>query len=154
MNFFSNTRRRLFLRTLALTGLAGTALSARAGHSKSAVPAELAHRVVFQISDGEPKKWRATFNNIKNVQAALGVDQVGIEIVVHGPGIALLREESEQANLVLAAIQSGVRVLACLNTMRSMNLNADHMIATIGYVEAGVVEIIERQAEGFAYIHS
>ena len=50
------------------------------------------------------------------------------------------------------AVDSGVKVMACQNTMRSQKLNKEDMNAKIGYVPAGVVEIMQRQQQGYAYL--
>ena len=41
---------------------------------------------------------------------------------------------------------------ACENTMRGQKLAKDDMLAKVGYVSAGVVEIMEKQQQGWAYI--
>ena len=43
-------------------------------------------------------------------------------------------------------------ILACENTMRGQKLARDDMLPGIGYVGAGVVEIMQRQQEGWAYL--
>lgn len=41
---------------------------------------------------------------------------------------------------------------ACENTMRNQKLARTDMLAGIGYVDAGVVEIMKKQQQGRAYI--
>ena len=50
------------------------------------------------------------------------------------------------------ALTDGVRVVACENTMHAQKLTKADMIPGIGYVPGGVVELMERQREGWAYI--
>ncbi len=45
-----------------------------------------------------------------------------------------------------------MKVLACENTMRGQKLANPDMLGGIGYVSAGVVEIMEKQQQGWAYI--
>ena len=47
---------------------------------------------------------------------------------------------------------SGVKVIACENTMQAQKLARSDMLASIGYVNAGVVELMQKQMEGWAYI--
>ena len=47
---------------------------------------------------------------------------------------------------------SGVAVVACENTMRNQKLSKDDMLPKIGYVQAGVVELMQKQQQGWAYI--
>jgi len=109
-------------------------------------------RAVLQVSDNDPQKWGLALNNVHNVQMELGEDAVELEIVVYGPGIAMLKAGSPMAQRVAAALQSGVKVVACENTMRAQKLVYADMLPAIGYVPAGVVELIQQQRAGYAYI--
>lgn len=108
-------------------------------------------RVVFQVSDGDPKRWNLALNNIRNVGEELGPG-VEIELVAYGPGIGMLKADSEVGNRVADAVKAGVKVVACRNTMKAQKLVDADMLPTIGYVPAGVVELMKRQSEGWAYI--
>jgi intracellular sulfur oxidation DsrE/DsrF family protein len=91
-------------------------------------------------------------NNAKNIQKDVGKDNVDIEIVAFGPGINMLKAESEVSNRIIDAVDSGAQVMACQNTMRNMKLTKDDMNSKIGYVPSGVVEIMQRQQHGYAYL--
>ena len=110
------------------------------------------NRVVMQVSDSDPAKWNLALNNARNLQADLGARNVEIEIVAYGPGIGMLKADSVVANRIDEALKSGVKVIACENTMRGQKLVRDDMLASIGYVNAGVVEIMQRQQQGWAYL--
>lgn len=109
-------------------------------------------KVVFQVSDNDPAKWNLTLNNVKNIQAALGADNVDIEIVAYGPGINMLKFDTPVGNRIQAAVQSKVKVAACENTMEAQKLAREDMQPAISYVPAGVVEIVRLQQQGYAYI--
>jgi intracellular sulfur oxidation DsrE/DsrF family protein len=109
-------------------------------------------RVVFQVSDDDAKKWNLALNNVKNIQQELGAANVDIEVVAYGPGIGMLKFESSVAERVDEAIKSGVKIVACENTMKAQKLGKSDMMSTIAYVPAGVIEIIKKQNEGYAYI--
>jgi len=115
-------------------------------------PAAARNRLIIQVSDADPKKWGLALNNAKNVQTDLGRDQVDIEIVAYGPGISMLKLESEVANRVGEALADGVSVVACENTMTNQKLGKEDMLPRIGYVKAGVVEIMQKQQQGYAYL--
>jgi intracellular sulfur oxidation DsrE/DsrF family protein len=109
-------------------------------------------KVVFQVSDADPAKWNLALNNVKNVQTDLGAGNVEIELVAYGPGIGILKAESVAGNRVREALGSGVAVVACENTMQNQKLTKEDMLPGIGYVPAGVVELIKRQQQGWSYI--
>ena len=109
-------------------------------------------RVVFQVSDNDPVKWNLALNNARNVQQDLGAQNVEIEIVAYGPGLAMLRSESKVADRLAGALDSNVGLVACENTMKNTKVTRDQMYAGISYVQAGVTHIMKRQREGWAYI--
>jgi intracellular sulfur oxidation DsrE/DsrF family protein len=110
------------------------------------------NRVVIQVSDADPGKWNLALNNARNLQADLGARNVDIEIVAYGPGIGMLKAGSTVGNRVGEALGAGVKVVACENTMRGQKLAKTDMLDGIGYVNAGVVEIMRRQQERWVYL--
>jgi uncharacterized protein len=110
------------------------------------------NKAVFQVSDNDPQKWNLTLNNAKNVQDDLGEDAVELEIVVYGPGIGMLKGDSPVGKRVADALKNGVKIVACENTMHAQKLVYADMLPAIGYVQAGVVELMKKQREGYAYI--
>jgi intracellular sulfur oxidation DsrE/DsrF family protein len=144
--------RRLFLSRAAIVG----ALSAVAGAvSPAAVLAQTSAkptRVVVQVSDDDPARWNVVLNNVKNLQQDFGAANITVEIVAYGPGIGMLKMDSAVSSRVLEATNNGVAVNACENTMRGQKLVHADMLQNVTYVPAGVVEIVKRQQEGWAYL--
>lgn len=141
------------LRRIALSFAAASALmliTPLAAHAADGPAGK--HRVVFQISDNDPQKWNLALNNAKNVADGLGADQTAMEIVVYGPGISMLKAESPVAQRIAKALKDGIAVVACENTMKAQKLGHGDMLPDIGYVPAGVVELMTKQSEGWAYI--
>ena len=110
------------------------------------------NRVVIQVSDADAGKWNLALNNARNLQTDLGAKNVDVEIVAYGPGIGMLKADSVVGNRVGEALGAGVKIVACENTMRGQKLAKGDMLSGIGYVEAGVVEIMRRQQERWAYL--
>ena len=109
-------------------------------------------KVVLQMSESDPAKWNLALNNAKNIQTDLGAANVDVELVAYGPGIGMLKADSIVGNRVDEAMAAGVKVVACENTMRAQKLTQADMLGKISYVQAGVVEIMQRQQQGWAYI--
>lgn len=145
----SKTRLALAAILLALLGLViFQANPGRLFGSASGKP----HRLVMQVSDDDPRKWNLTLINARNVQKELGARNVAIEIVVYGPAIDMLRIESEVAPGVDEAIRSGIRLIACENTMRGLHLTPADMLPDIAYTRTGVAYLMEKQEQGYAYV--
>ena len=139
-------RRQVLLTFIALA--AWTA--ARPALAQTAQPPK--HKAVLQVSDNDAQKWNLALNNARNMQDDLNADAIDLEIVVYGPGIGMLKADSPVAKRVADALKAGVQVVACENTMRNQKLARTDMLPGIGYVDAGVVEIMKKQQQGWAYI--
>ncbi len=87
----------------------------------------------------------------RNAVEALGPG-FPVEAVVQGPGVALLAEGSESAADVAAAVASGVRVLACGNSLRSADVPAESLLPGVGVVPAAIAHLAQRQWDGWAYV--
>jgi len=121
-------------------------------HATAAEAKPAKEKLIIQISDADTGKWNLALNNVKNVQQELGAENVEAEIVVYGPGIGMLKADSVVGNRVEEAIKANINIVACGVTMKSQKLTKDDMLPTIGYVPAGVVEIMKKQKAGYAYI--
>jgi intracellular sulfur oxidation DsrE/DsrF family protein len=144
---------RTALRTLATLALVlFTAAGSGMASAQSQPPTAQRNRVVIQVSDADPGKWNLALNNAKNIQSDLGAANVDIEIVAYGPGIGMLKLDSTVGGRVDEATAAGVKVIACENTMKGQKLTRPDMLNGIGYVSAGVVELMSRQQQGWAYI--
>ena len=139
------------LNFLAAAGL-GLLLAVGIAPAQAQQPGGSKSRVVIQVSDGDAAKWNLALNNARNLQADLGAGNVDIEIVAYGPGIGMLKADSAVGGRVGEALASGVKVVACDNTMRGQKLTKPDMLPDVGYVAAGVVEIMQKQQQGWAYI--
>ena len=144
---------------LAGTALCGGAFAAPPAAAEAATQAVATaethkERAVFAVSDADPQKWNLTLGNISNAIDGLGADAADIELVVYGPGIAMLKKDSPVADKLAAAMKSGVHIAACQHSMRGFKLEAADLAPGVGVVPSGVVELIRRQHAGYAYVRS
>ena len=144
------TTRRNVLRTITLA-----AVAASIGAGAFAQTATRTHkdRLVIQVTDNDPARWNMVLNNTKNAQDDVGgADKIDIEIVAYGPGINMLKADSVVGARVSELVKSGVKVVGCENTMKNFKLEKSEMLTTIGYVPAGITELMKKQQEGWAYV--
>ena len=140
----------IFVAVLALTPILIPGASTSSAQTQQA--AAQRNRVVIQVSDSDQAKWNLALNNARTLQSDLGASNVDIEIVAYGPGIGMLKIDSPVAGRVDEATTAGVKVVACEITMKGQKLVRADMLNGIGYVPAGVVELMSRQQQGWAYI--
>ena len=110
------------------------------------------YRVVLQVSNPEPRGWHQTLNNAMALTKNAGRANVQIEIVANGMGIGMLKYNSPEAKEVAAALSLGVKVLACGETMKALMLEKDDMLPNIGFVPGGLIEVLDRQRDGWQYV--
>ena len=146
-----DTRMKRRLALLSAVGAAAAAAATEAARAQTSAGAG-AERVVIQVSTPDQKLWNQALNYIENLRDLYGPDKVEIELVALGLGIGVLKLESTQGPRVADALKLGVHISACEVTMRRQKLTRDDMLPKIGYVAAGLGQIIKRQREGWAYI--
>ena len=140
-------------RSLFLAG--GAALLAAALPVATRAQAQsVKNRALFQVTDNDPARWNMILNNMVNLKEGLGSESVEIELVAYGPGILMLKADSPVKHRIADALKSGVQVNACQNTMNAMKLGPADMQPEIGYVPSGVVEVMKKQQQSWAYIRS
>ncbi len=145
-------RRRFVLAACgALAGAVWPALVAAQAAAPATAPR---NRALFQVTDNDPARWNMILNNMQNLREGVGGEPVEIELVAYGPGISMLKADSSVKQRLLDALGKGVKVNACQNTMTGMKLTPADMMGEIGYVPSGVVEVMRKQQQGWAYIRS
>ncbi len=109
------------------------------------------HKVVFQLTSKATLVHKALIKQIRNVQAA--APNTKIEVVCHNNGITFLQTAvSKQLTGVADLTKTGVDFVACENTMRERKIKREELVGECRTVPAGLLEIIEKQEKGWAYV--
>jgi len=135
---------------LLALGIAGGWLLHGMWANTTLVQAKAPKGVVIQVSEADPVKWELALINARNARKNYRNAQV--EIVAYGPGLKMMRKDSPVAATLLEANQNGVKLLACGNTMRLTKTKQDELSTLVDIVPAGVVAIVDRQTQGYAYV--
>jgi intracellular sulfur oxidation DsrE/DsrF family protein len=105
--------------------------------------------VVVHVTEADPDRFKALMRNAANLRADLGPEPA-IELVVHGPGVALLLTGSPLREQLSAL--PGVTGCACSNSLRSLERSAEDLLPGVRVVPSGVGWLIRRQREGWLYL--
>jgi hypothetical protein len=143
--------RRIFVASGAAALLAIALPAAAQAQLQTTTPR---NRALFQVTDSDPARWNMILNNMTNLKDGVGSEGAEIELVAYGPGIAMLKADSPVKQRIADALKDGVKVNACQHTMHGMKLTPADMLPEIGYVPSGVVEVMRKQQQGWAYIRS
>jgi len=117
------------------------------------------HRLVMQVNDNDPKRMNLAPNNAANLDAYYKEkgEELVIEIVAYGPGLHMLRQDTSPVKKRIKSFGENfdnILFHACDNTHAKMSKNRPVTLLTEAKMtKAGVVHIMERQEEGWAYVH-
>ncbi|WP_338670147.1 DsrE family protein [Pseudodesulfovibrio methanolicus] len=107
--------------------------------------------VLFHF-DHDPQALDIAISNIKNYRNAFSEDRPAVVLVVNGPGVRFLDRDGEHAAQLNEVLALGVAVKVCNNALTHFNIDPARLCAGCEVVPAGVVEIVELQRRGFAYV--
>lgn len=119
-----------------------------------------AHKVAIHVDDNDAKVMNLALNNAKNVldyYRSKG-ETVRIEIVTYGPGLHMLRADTSPVKQRVAEMSLAAPELsfsACGNTLVNMSKQEGKdvpLVSEARVVASGVVQLIELQEKGYAYI--
>ena len=139
----------------------GVALAAAPLYANAAETAK-PHRVVIQVDSSDPATMNLTLNNATNVIDYYRdkKEDVEVDIVAFGPGLNMYRADKSPVadrikHLSDYAYPSKLQFSACNNTKTAMERTEGHPIALLPeatIVPSGVVQIMERQEQGWSYV--
>lgn len=113
------------------------------------------HKVVLQLSDGDPKKQALVLSVANNLLKAYDPDKIAIEVVAFGPGIDLLLAGGERRKQVESLIAQGVRFDICLNTLDTIERETGkrpEFIPAATPVQVGVGQILFLAENGYTVV--
>lgn len=118
------------------------------------------HKIVFQVNQNDPKTMNITLNNAANVNKYYQDkgEEAQIEIVTYGPGLMMFHAKKSPVKDRIASFQQNfdnVGFRACANTMRKMKKKSGKDVPLLSGVEvvpSGVIHVVTRQEEGWAYV--
>lgn len=119
-----------------------------------AEPTKTKYRAAYQLNTSDTLQIISTLLNIQNALNDPRLKgKLDVELVVHGPGVAVFRKESKFEKTLQGLQKQGVILAMCENTMRRNNISHDALFPFISYVPSGNGELIIREQEGWAVIH-
>ena len=110
------------------------------------------HRVLFALTSPEEADWQMILNNLRNLVSGFAPETVDVEIVAYGPGIAFLKKDGPEAGDIQKLESAHVHFVACRNAMRKQHLAVADLVPGSEVVLSGVVEVVEKQEQGWTYI--
>ena len=105
-------------------------------------------KVLFHVDEIE--KWKLTLKNINNFLN--GAKDSDILVVANAVAVKGYLPDYELFETMEELNKKGVVFSACNNALKGNNINPEDIGEFVKIVPAGVIEIAEKQMEGYAYI--
>lgn len=111
----------------------------------------LHYNIVFHF-DKSDAELRIAISNIKNYFMALKDKYFYAVLVVNGPGIQLMGKDNEHAKALKELHDLGLSIRLCKNAISHFDIDPTWLIPFCQIVPAGVLEIVDLQRKGYAYL--
>lgn len=112
----------------------------------------MTYKVVFHID--ESSRWELLLKNVSNLAQHIEFSASEVEVLANAEAVREYRKNSAAPLLdrmdTLAA--AGVRFAACSHALSGLGISSEELLPFVQVVPAGVLELVERQADGYAYI--
>jgi intracellular sulfur oxidation DsrE/DsrF family protein len=136
---------------LAAIAFVGSGMAASAQADQGADNSKGKYQIVIQVTENNPQTWNLALNNAFAFQRNVGKGNSEIEIVAIGPGLNMLKSESKVTDRIGQALDMSIDVVACGETMHAMKLTKNDLIGGVRVVPGGLIEIANKQREGWIY---
>lgn len=109
-------------------------------------------KALFHVN--ENARWPRVLVNTTNFIKDVGQGQADIEIIANGAAVTGYADnnETELLGKMTQLAQAGVKFAACSNALKMHNIAPQALPDFVTVVSAGITEIVQKQAAGFAYI--
>jgi uncharacterized protein len=111
-------------------------------------------KVVFHLDLDQEERLLMALENTKNLFKAIPPEQCTVHMVANGKAVNLFRKDkaTKYASDMEDLHKQGVRFKACRNAMAKNKIEKTDLLEICEVVPAGILELINLQHEGFAYI--
>jgi len=108
-------------------------------------------KIIMKLNSKDIHKANHMLGTIYNILKEYPDGALKVVVVAYGPGLNVLKKDYNKKTLsrISSLMEYDVEFIGCINTMQTMGWKRKDFIDDIDYVQAGVVEIIERQADNF-----
>ncbi|RXJ70178.1 hypothetical protein CRV08_01025 [Halarcobacter ebronensis] len=108
-------------------------------------------KVAIQLYDSDLKKVNHNLSTIYNILKEYPQESLKVVVIAYGNGVRALKKDYDKQALtrINSLMEYDVEFIICRNTMETMKWTEDDFIDGVSYVQAGIVELIERQVAGY-----
>lgn len=109
--------------------------------------------LLVHIDNNDASVLHIAMSNLTNYLKAVENKDWHVVVVVNGPGVQQFTTGNlTHGSQITALAARGVQFLLCQNALTAFGVEHDTLLEGCSIVGAGIVEIVERQNNGFAYV--
>ena len=112
---------------------------------------EKPRKIVINIHYNDLETVNQNIGTIYNILKEYPSESLKVAVVLYGKGMRVIKKDYDAATLnrIKSLMEYDVEFIGCKNTMETMKWTQDDFISGVDYVQAGIVEVIERQNDGY-----
>lgn len=109
-------------------------------------------RIVFDVTSANPAVHEATLRHV--TEMSKNYHDSKFQVVLYGGSINMVHNEKSSVleEIKLLTSNENVAFAICEQTMKRKNVRADQLIPGVIIVPDGILEIIQKQQQGWGYI--
>ncbi len=108
-------------------------------------------KVVYSLYVGDLETVDHTIGSMYNILKEYPAESLKIVVVAYGKGMRVLKKDYDKKTLdrIKSLMEYDVEFIGCKNTMETMKWKESDFIDGISFTQAGIVEVIEKQQDGY-----
>lgn len=114
-----------------------------------AASAEAISDAIVVQANGDKAQFERSLKLTSNMREILS--KAKFEIVVFGPAVKFLTEDSEEVPLIQKIQSEGIKIIACGRSMKTDNVKESDLTSGVTVTPFGAVHIVNRQKQGWQY---
>lgn len=107
-------------------------------------------KIIIHIDEIE--KWPMVLSNLAHLNEHYVNSDDVIELLVNGPAVLALQTSQARSASIQSALQPQNQLAVCQNSLDQRQINPGSLISAAKVVPSGVVELVEKQSAGYAYL--
>jgi len=111
-------------------------------------------KIIFSIDTVNDEIVNHVISTVNNVIKFYRPENTEVVVVVYSQGVKILRKDSDvhTRKRIEALMTYDIEFVACENSLRTLGIKKKELMDELSFGTAGIVEIIERQLQGYIYI--
>lgn len=106
-------------------------------------------KAIIVQANGDKAQFERALKLTSNMREVLG--KAKFEIVVFGPAVKFLTDDSEEVPLIQKVQSEGIKIIACGRSLQTENIKESDLASGVAVTPFGAVHIVNRQKQGWQY---